>query len=156
MKNAVHMGWTSASRVSDFAKTFPESNCQNMKLKYVFECKSYSCLNQIYCFLGARKNTTHLLNRFSDGYMFVRSCTEEMFVLVSVQGLIRFLKCCPVLAMCKGAAAAALVEHKSSLNVTKLNRCPTCHHPTHTTIEPQTHPPLYPFLFSSHLNTFSL
>lgn len=57
--------------------------------------------------LDTTRCTTHLLNRFFDGDTFVMSCTEEMFVLVSVQDSIRFPVCCPVLAMCEGAAGAA-------------------------------------------------
>lgn len=73
-------------------------------VKYVFVFK----LNLFkLTFLETTRCTTHLLNRFVDGDTCMMSCTEEMFVLVPVQGLIRFPVCCPVLAMCEGAAAAA-------------------------------------------------
>lgn len=128
MNNTVHIVLTQASRDCDFAQFKSNSrgggNCLH--------------LNWMYSPLIATKSTTHLLSIFSDGYTFTSSRTEEMFVSVSVQGLIRFPMCCLALAMCEGAAAAASMDNKIKPNMWKPNRCHTRQQPTHTRHEPQT------------------
>lgn len=121
-------------------------------------CECYIYLNCMYSLLVTTKSTTHLLNRLCDGCTFMRSYTEEMFVLVSVQGLIRFPMCCLVLAMCEGAAAAALVVRKSSLmcqnptgvlpDTSHLTQSRTLRHPP---LPPGSHPPqlIFKLFFSS-------
>lgn len=76
-------------------------------------CLLYAC--SVGLMYSMSMNYTHLKPMCSTIVTTKITCTEEIFVLVSVQTLIGFPMCCLVFAMCKGAAAAALVGRKSSL-----------------------------------------